>query len=130
VSAQSLYRTCIPAEAEPTLNSSSCYPLVNFTRPFCQNHGITLPNTYLRRPTIRIEVKSIFLLNTQINGDILCRVGALSSEEVSLGKIGRRWIYRGSLFSNHREDYSRKRRHGSQNTSFRLPSWVDAIVLF
>ena len=42
--AQSLYRTCIPAEAEPTLNSSSCYPLVNFTRPFCQNRGITLPN--------------------------------------------------------------------------------------
>ncbi|CAB4007052.1 Tyrosine- kinase transmembrane receptor ROR2, partial [Paramuricea clavata] len=37
-------RTCIPAEAEPPLNSSSCYPLVNFTRPFCQNHGITLPN--------------------------------------------------------------------------------------
>jgi hypothetical protein len=76
------------------------------------------------------KVKSIFLLNTQIKGDILCRVGALSSEEVSLGKIGQRWIYRGSLFSNHREDYSRKRRHGSQNTSFRLPSWVDAIVLF
>jgi hypothetical protein len=44
VIAQSLYRTCIPAEAEPTLNSSSYYPLVNFTRPFCQNHGITLPN--------------------------------------------------------------------------------------
>ena len=39
-----MYRTCIPAEAEPTLNSSSCYPLVNFTRPFCQNHGITFPN--------------------------------------------------------------------------------------
>jgi hypothetical protein len=45
VFAQSLYRTCIPAEAEPTLNSSSsCYPLVNFARPFCQNHEITLPS--------------------------------------------------------------------------------------
>ena len=48
--AQSLYRTCIPAEAEPTLNSSSCYPLVNFTRPFCQNHGITLPNYVYQTP--------------------------------------------------------------------------------
>ena len=50
MSAQSLYRTCIPAEAEPTLNSSSCYPLVNFTRPFCQNHGINLPNYVYRTP--------------------------------------------------------------------------------
>ena len=48
--AQSLYRTCIPAEAEPTLNSSSCYPLVNFTRPFCQNLGITLPNYVYQTP--------------------------------------------------------------------------------
>ena len=48
--ARSLYRTCIPAEAEPTLNSSSCYPLVNFTRPFCQNHGITLPNYVYQTP--------------------------------------------------------------------------------
>ena len=39
-----LYRTCVPAEAEPFLNSSSCYPLVNFSRPFCQNHGVTLPS--------------------------------------------------------------------------------------
>ena len=39
-------KTCIPAEAEPSLESSSCYPLVNFTRPFCQNFGITLP-TYV-----------------------------------------------------------------------------------
>ena len=39
-------KACIPAKAEPSLESSSCYPLVNFTRPFCQNHGITLP-TYL-----------------------------------------------------------------------------------
>ena len=49
--AQSLYRTCIPAEAEPTLNSSSCYPLVNFSRPFCQNHGITLPNYVYKTPS-------------------------------------------------------------------------------
>ncbi|XP_028399009.1 uncharacterized protein LOC114522509 isoform X2 [Dendronephthya gigantea] len=35
-------RSCIPAEAEPLLNSSGCYPLLNFTRPFCQNHGVTL----------------------------------------------------------------------------------------
>ena len=48
--AQSLYRTCIPAEAKPTLNSSSCYPLVNFTRPFCQNLGITLPNYVYHTP--------------------------------------------------------------------------------
>jgi hypothetical protein len=47
---RSLYRTCIPAEAEPTLNSSSCYPLVNFTRPSCQNHGITLPNYVYNTP--------------------------------------------------------------------------------
>ena len=43
-------RTCIPAEAEPILNSSGCYPLVNFTRPFCQNHGVTLPNRIFRTP--------------------------------------------------------------------------------
>ncbi|CAB4016143.1 Hemicentin-1, partial [Paramuricea clavata] len=42
--------TCIPAEAEPKLNSSSCYPLINFTRPFCQNHGITLPNYVYQTP--------------------------------------------------------------------------------
>jgi hypothetical protein len=45
-----VYRTCIPAEAEPTLNSSSCYPLVNFTRPSCQNRGITLPNYVYNTP--------------------------------------------------------------------------------
>jgi hypothetical protein len=48
---QSLYRTCIPAEAEPILNSSSCYPLVNFSRPFCKNHGITLPNYVYKTPS-------------------------------------------------------------------------------
>ena len=52
---QSLYRTCIPAEAEPTLNSSSCYPLVNFTRPFCQNLGITLPNYVYQTPDYQNE---------------------------------------------------------------------------
>ena len=36
-------RRCIPAETEPILNSSSCYPLVNFSRPYCENHGVTLP---------------------------------------------------------------------------------------
>ena len=41
---------CIPAEAEPSLESSSCYPLVNFTRPFCQNYGITLPSYVYRAP--------------------------------------------------------------------------------
>ncbi|CAB4033190.1 angiopoietin-1 receptor-like, partial [Paramuricea clavata] len=41
---------CIPAKAEPTLNSSSCYPLVNFTRPFCQNYGIALPNYVYQTP--------------------------------------------------------------------------------
>jgi hypothetical protein len=50
VFAQFSYRTCIPAKPEPTLNSSSCYPLVNFTRPFCQNHGITLPNYVYQTP--------------------------------------------------------------------------------
>ena len=37
-------RTCIPAEAEPKLNGSLCYPLVNFTHPFCQDHGVALPS--------------------------------------------------------------------------------------
>ena len=37
-------RTCSSATVKPSLNSSSCYPLVNFTRPFCQNHGVTLPS--------------------------------------------------------------------------------------
>jgi hypothetical protein len=32
------------------LKSSSCYPLVNFTRPFCQNLGITLPNYVYQTP--------------------------------------------------------------------------------
>ena len=44
------FRSCIPAEAEPLLNSSGCYPLVNFTRPFCQNHGVTLPDRIFRTP--------------------------------------------------------------------------------
>ena len=43
-------RTCIPAEAEPLLNSSGCYPLVNFTRPFCKNHGITLSDFIYKTP--------------------------------------------------------------------------------
>ncbi|XP_028399006.1 uncharacterized protein LOC114522508 isoform X2 [Dendronephthya gigantea] len=43
-------RTCIPAEAEPLLNSSGCYPLVNFTRPFCQNHGVTLSDYIYQTP--------------------------------------------------------------------------------
>ncbi|CAB4014749.1 coadhesin-like isoform X2, partial [Paramuricea clavata] len=42
--------TCLPAEAEPTLNSSSCYPLVNFTLPACENVGITLPNYVYQTP--------------------------------------------------------------------------------
>ena len=47
-------KTCIPAEAEPSLKSSSCYPLVNFTRPFCQNHGITLPSYVYKTPADQI----------------------------------------------------------------------------
>ena len=43
-------RTCVPAEAEPSLNSSSCYPLVNFTRPFCRDHGVVLPSYVYRTP--------------------------------------------------------------------------------
>ena len=43
-------KTCIPAEVEPSLESGSCYPLVNFTRPFCQNHGVTLPNYVYTTP--------------------------------------------------------------------------------
>ena len=42
---------CIPATAEPSLNSSSCYPLVNFTRPFCQNLGVALPSHVYRTPS-------------------------------------------------------------------------------
>ena len=44
------YRTCISAEAEPILNSSGCYPLVNFTRPFCENHGVTLSDYIYKTP--------------------------------------------------------------------------------
>ncbi len=46
---------CIPAEAEPTLNSSSCYPLVNFSRPFCRNHGIILPSYVYDTPERQIN---------------------------------------------------------------------------
>ncbi|XP_028408139.1 uncharacterized protein LOC114530726 [Dendronephthya gigantea] len=48
-------RTCTPAEAEPTLNSSSCYPLVNLSRPFCQNHGITLAYYVYSTPANQIK---------------------------------------------------------------------------
>ena len=48
-------KTCIPAEAEPSLKSSSCYPLVNFTRPFCQNYGITLPSYVYKTPADQIS---------------------------------------------------------------------------
>ena len=44
-------RSCIPAEAEPLLNSSGCYPLVNFTRPFCKNHGFALSDFIYRTPS-------------------------------------------------------------------------------
>ena len=50
-----MYRTCVPAEPEPLLNSSSCYPLVNFTHPFCQNHGVTLPNYVYATPSKQFE---------------------------------------------------------------------------
>jgi hypothetical protein len=72
VLAQSLYRTCIPVETEPTLNSSSCYPLVNFIRPFCQNHGVTLPN-YVFKTTYDQNDK-----NDQMNKDYdgFVRLGA------------------------------------------------------
>ena len=32
------------------LNSSSCYPLVNFTRPFCEHHGVRLPSYVYATP--------------------------------------------------------------------------------
>ena len=54
---------CIPAEAEPTLSSSSCYPLVNFSRPFCQNHGIILPSYVYTTPERQIN------RNNEINKD-------------------------------------------------------------
>ena len=50
-----MHRTCVPAEAQPLIHSSGCYPLVNFSRPFCQNHGITLPNYVYSTPSIQIE---------------------------------------------------------------------------
>ena len=43
-------RTCVPAEVEPLLNSSECYPLVNFSRPFCQNHGVILSDNIYETP--------------------------------------------------------------------------------
>lgn len=42
-----LFSTCIPAKNEPLLNSSSCYPLLNFTRPFCR--GVPLSD-YVYKP--------------------------------------------------------------------------------
>ncbi len=54
---------CIPAEAEPTQSSSSCYPLVNFSRPFCQNHGIILPSYVYNTPERQIN------RNSEINKD-------------------------------------------------------------
>ncbi|XP_028418125.1 uncharacterized protein LOC114543261, partial [Dendronephthya gigantea] len=66
-------RTCIPAEAEPTLNSSSCFPLVNFTRPFCKNHGIILSNYVFRTPS-RQNTKNNELNRVQ---DTLERLGEL-----------------------------------------------------
>ena len=50
-----MYRTCVPAEAEPLVHSSGCYPLVNFSRPFCQNRGITLPSYVYLTPYLQIE---------------------------------------------------------------------------
>ena len=44
------FRTCVPAEAKPLLNPSGCYPLVNFTRPYCQNLGVTLPDRIFKTP--------------------------------------------------------------------------------
>ena len=66
---------CIPAEAEPSLESSSCYPLVNFTRPFCQNHGITLPSYVYKTPADQISN------NYDGNGDAdsFERLGALKT---------------------------------------------------
>ena len=58
-----LYRTCVPAEAEPFLNSSSCYPLVNFSRPFCQNHGVTLPSYVYSTPSEQTDYNNRFYLN-------------------------------------------------------------------
>ncbi|XP_028397248.1 uncharacterized protein LOC114521061 [Dendronephthya gigantea] len=43
-------RTCIPAAAEPLLNSSGCYPLINFTWLFCQNHGVSLSDYIYKTP--------------------------------------------------------------------------------
>ena len=65
--------TCIPAEAEPSLESSSCYPLVNFTRPFCQNFGITLPSYVYKTPVDQIYKND--LANT--DADSFERLGAL-----------------------------------------------------
>ncbi|CAB4004558.1 coadhesin-like isoform X2 [Paramuricea clavata] len=88
---QSLYRyrtnrTCIPAEAEPTLKSSSCYPLVNFTRPFCQNHGITLPNYVYQTPDYQNN------RNNEANADYdaVVKIGASQLNrffEVDIGTI-------------------------------------------
>ena len=70
-------KTCIPAEAEPSLKLSSCYPLVNFTRPFCQNHGITLPSYVYRTPADQIWN------NYRGNRDIA------SVEEIAISRISR-----------------------------------------
>ena len=49
-----MHRTCVPAEAEPLIHSSGCYPLVNFSRFFCQNRGITLPSYVYLKPSLQI----------------------------------------------------------------------------
>ncbi|XP_028418128.1 A disintegrin and metalloproteinase with thrombospondin motifs adt-1-like [Dendronephthya gigantea] len=48
-------RTCISSAAEPKLVSSSCYPLVNFTRSFCESYGIALPNYVYNTPRRQIK---------------------------------------------------------------------------
>ena len=58
-----MYRTCVPAEAEPLVPSSGCYPLVNFSRPFCQNHGVTLPNYVYLTPSKQIKRNDLANVN-------------------------------------------------------------------
>ena len=49
------FRTCIPAEPEPAIPSSSCCPLVNLSRPVCENQGVRLDKFVYQTPDYQIR---------------------------------------------------------------------------
>ena len=65
-----LYRTCVQADAEPFLYSSSCYPLVNFSRPFCQSHGVTLHSYVYSTPSEQTHQNDRLHLNFKVYSNL------------------------------------------------------------